>query len=73
MMDEQTAREISYEVVDGALTKAAEKMDDITGSCPLDMCDWERPEGCVNICWDLPNASSCWRLYFVSQIQLDNQ
>ena len=48
-----------------ALEKACKFILDTVETCPNDLFEWERPEGCANVCPDDKNEiSKCWVLYF---------
>jgi hypothetical protein len=49
-------------VVERALTLATDFIADRVGACPRDMCDWNHPENCSEVCKS--QLSECWAIYF---------
>lgn len=58
----------SVEVVDltyKAFLAMSEFVEDYTGTCPLDMFDWDHPKGCADVCDNV--TARCWRKYFLEK------
>ena len=48
-----------------ALLAACKLLEEITGTCPKDLYEWDHPEGCEKHCGD-DVASGCWVEYMKS-------